>query len=52
VLALLTIRRTGHPGALDDVSPLTTSRKVIFILMMIVLVITLPPLGWSLLTAF
>ena len=52
VLALLTIRRTGHPGALDDVSPLTTSRKVIFILMMIVLVITLPPLGWSLPTAF
>ncbi len=46
IIGLLTIRRAGHPGALDDVSPLTTSRKIIFIVMMIILVLTLPPIGW------
>jgi membrane-associated protease RseP (regulator of RpoE activity) len=52
VVALLSIRRGGHPGALDDVSPLTTSRKIIFILMMLVLVVAIPPLGWSFLFAY
>jgi membrane-associated protease RseP (regulator of RpoE activity) len=47
IVALLTLRRTGHPGALDDVSPLTTSRKIIFIAMMFILVVAIPPLGWS-----
>ncbi|MFB0560191.1 MAG: site-2 protease family protein [Candidatus Lokiarchaeia archaeon] len=46
LIGLFSIRRAGHPGALDDVSPLTTSRKIIFIVMMFILVITLPPLGW------
>lgn len=47
LLALLSIRKAGHPGALDDVSPLTTSRKIIFIVMMFILIITIPPLGWG-----
>lgn len=49
LVALLSIRKGGHPGALDDVSPLTTSRKILFIVMMFVLIITIPPLGWKLL---
>lgn len=48
VLVLLTLRRGGHPGALDEVSPLKTSRKIIFIIMMFILVIAFPPLILSL----
>jgi membrane-associated protease RseP (regulator of RpoE activity) len=49
LVALFSIRKGGHPGALDDVSPLTTSRKILFIVMMFILIITIPPLGWRLL---
>ncbi|WXG41003.1 MAG: site-2 protease family protein [Candidatus Freyarchaeum deiterrae] len=45
-MALISIRRTGHPGALDEVSPLKTSRKIIFIVMMFILVISIPPISW------
>jgi len=47
VLALVSLRRAGHPGALDDVSPLTASRKIIFIVMMFILAITIPLIGWN-----
>jgi hypothetical protein len=47
VVALISIRRAGHPGALDDVSPLTASRKIMFIVMMIILAITVPLIGWN-----
>jgi membrane-associated protease RseP (regulator of RpoE activity) len=48
VLVLLTLRKGGHPGALDEVSPLKTSRKITFIIMMFILVIAFPPLILSL----
>ncbi|MEM3587599.1 MAG: site-2 protease family protein [Candidatus Jordarchaeaceae archaeon] len=47
ILVLLTLRREGHPGALDEVSPLKKSRKIIFIVMMFILIISFPPLIWN-----
>ncbi|MGQ9721425.1 MAG: site-2 protease family protein [Candidatus Jordarchaeum sp.] len=47
IIGLLSIRRAGHPGALDDVSHITTSRKIILIIMIFILIIAIPPLTWS-----
>ncbi|MFW9907127.1 MAG: site-2 protease family protein [Candidatus Thorarchaeota archaeon] len=38
----------GHPGALDDTVPVTKSRVIIFIVAMIILALSIPPLGLTL----
>ncbi len=43
LLLLLMFSGGEHPGALDEVSPLSTSRKVIFIIAMIILVLCIAP---------
>ncbi|MHA1908321.1 MAG: site-2 protease family protein [Candidatus Thorarchaeota archaeon] len=45
ILVLVMAFRGGHPGALDDTVPVPKSRILLFILAMIILVISIPPLG-------
>jgi len=45
-LILLLLRR-GHPGPLDDVSPVTLSRKIIAAALVIIFALSVVPLGFS-----
>ncbi|MHA1638281.1 MAG: site-2 protease family protein [Candidatus Thorarchaeota archaeon] len=48
LMAILVIAMSsggGHPGALDDTVPISRSRVLLFIISMIVLAISIPPLG-------
>ncbi|MFW9850926.1 MAG: site-2 protease family protein [Candidatus Thorarchaeota archaeon] len=47
ILVLAMSFRGGHPGALDDTVPVSKSRIILFILAMIILVISIPPLGFA-----
>lgn len=47
VFILLMTPRGGHPGALDDVSPVAKWKIAVFAVMMIILLLTIPPLGWG-----
>lgn len=46
VLILLLLRR-GHPGPLDDVSPVTLSRKIIAAALVVIFALSVVPLGFS-----
>lgn len=46
VLILLLLRR-GHPGPLDDVSPVTFSRRVIAAVLVVIFALSVVPLGFS-----
>ncbi|MEM3564560.1 MAG: site-2 protease family protein [Candidatus Jordarchaeaceae archaeon] len=45
--ALFTMSRGGHPGPLDDVSNIAKWKIAVFAIMMIIAVITIPPLGFG-----
>ncbi len=45
ILVLVMAFRGGHPGALDDTVPVSKSRILLFILSMVVLALSIPPLG-------
>ena len=47
LLALLLGPRGGHPGPLDDVSPVSKRKIAIFAVMIIIAILTIPPLGWG-----
>lgn len=47
LLVLLMSPRGGHPGALDDVSPIAKWKIAVFAGMIIIAVLTIPPLGWG-----
>ncbi len=48
ILVLALSMGGAHPGALDDTVPVSKSRVVVFVLSMIVLVLSIPPLGLAL----
>ena len=43
LLFLLMFSGGEHPGALDEVSPLSTSRKIIFLIAIIILILCIAP---------
>jgi membrane-associated protease RseP (regulator of RpoE activity) len=45
ILVLVLSQGGGHPGPLNDTLPVSASRKAVFVLAMIILVITIPPLS-------
>ncbi len=47
LLILFMSPRGGHPGPLDDVSPTAKWKIAIFVGMIIIAVLTIPPLGWG-----
>lgn len=47
ILVLLMSPRGGHPGALDDVSPIAKWKIAVFAGMIIIAALTIPPLGWG-----
>jgi Zn-dependent protease len=47
ILILLMSPRGGHPGALDDVSPIAKWKIAVFAGMIIIAALTIPPLGWG-----
>ncbi|MEM3587600.1 MAG: site-2 protease family protein [Candidatus Jordarchaeaceae archaeon] len=47
IFVLFLMPRGGHPGALDDVSPIAKWKIAVFACMIVIAILTLPPLGWS-----
>ena len=45
-LILLLLRR-GHPGPLDDVSPVSFSRKIIAVVLVVIFALSVVPFGFS-----
>jgi membrane-associated protease RseP (regulator of RpoE activity) len=46
VLILLLLRR-GHPGPLDDVSPVTFGRKIVALVLVVIFALSVVPFGFS-----
>lgn len=47
ILVLVLSQGGVHPGPLNDTVPISASRKAAFVLAMIILVLAIPPLGFS-----
>ncbi len=47
LLVLFMSPRGGHPGPLDDVSPIEKWKIAVFAGMIIIAILTIPPLGWG-----
>ncbi|RDE17374.1 MAG: hypothetical protein C4K49_03115 [Candidatus Thorarchaeota archaeon] len=48
ILVLVLSQGGGHPGPLNDTVPISTARKALFVIAMIVLALAIPPLGLEL----
>ncbi|TXT55394.1 MAG: conserved membrane protein of unknown function [Candidatus Thorarchaeota archaeon] len=47
ILVFLLSRGGEHPGPLNDTIPISNGRKLVFVLAMIILILSIPPLGFS-----